>query len=263
MTDTTAKKKRLSKKKIILSSIALVLFILVIGVVKYLTFCLPADEEALAAMVTNEEVIVEEIGNTIVFTPIDQTPTIGYIYYPGGQVEPESFAYAASEIAKSGIKVIIQRMPFNLAMFGKDRAFDVMDTYTDIEEWYIGGFSLGGVSACMAASENMEAFEGVILYASYTTESYSLADSGLKVLSLSGSNDGLATPTKIENGKEFLPEDTVYIQISGGNHTQMAIYGEGDLQKGDNEAGLSRMKQQEILVEETSDFILQEGAAVN
>jgi dienelactone hydrolase len=263
MSDKRVIKKSISKRKMIGCSILLCLFLLIIATVKYLTFVLPADEEALLAMNSNEQVTVEQIGNTIVFTPTQKVPTKGFIYYPGGQVEAESFAYAANEIAKSGIKVIIQRMPFNLAMFGKDRAFDLISTYSDMNEWYIGGFSLGGVSACMAASENPDIFDGVILYASYTTKSDSLSESGIKVLSLSGSNDGLATPDKIENAKKFLPIDTTFIQVPGGNHTQMAIYGEGNLQKGDNEASLSRMEQQKILIEETTKFILQEEEVGN
>lgn len=253
--NTSENKMKFTKKKIILSVISLIIVAVIIGAINYLTFSLPADKEAINAITSTSEVSVELDGNTIVFTPTDMIPTIGYIYYPGGQVEPESFAYAASEIAKSGIKVVIQKMPFNLAMFGKDRAFTVINTYKDIDKWYIGGFSLGGVSACMAASKNPDAFEGIVLYASYTTKNYSLVDSGLKVLSLSGGNDGLATPDKIKNGKQYLPNDTKYIQIPGGNHTQFAIYGGGDLQKGDNKADLSRMDQQEIVIDETVDFI--------
>lgn len=256
VTKSTKKEKiHISKKKVALAAIVIVLFVLIIGVARYLSFCLPADAEALAAMNSTKEVTVEQVDNTIVFTPTNCEPTVGYIYYPGGQVEPESFAYAASEIAKSGVTVIIQRMPFNLAMFGKDRAFDVIDSHPKIDKWYIGGFSLGGVSACMAASKNADEFEGIILYASYTTKNYSLADSNLKVLSLSGTNDGLATPDKIEKNKIYLPQDTKYVAIPGGNHTQFAIYGEGQLQKGDNEASLSRMEQQDVVIKETVDFI--------
>ena len=59
------------------------------------------------------------------------------------------------------------------------------------------------VAASMVTSDNPDKFEGIILYASYTTKKYSLANTDLKVLSLSGSNDGLATPEKIEEGKDF------------------------------------------------------------
>ncbi|MBA4688993.1 MAG: alpha/beta hydrolase [Candidatus Galacturonibacter soehngenii] len=248
-------KKHINGKRIILL-ISVIVFILLIGVIKYLTFSLPANEEALLAMKSTSEVTVEEIGSTIVFTPTKTLPTKGYIYYPGGQVEPESFAYAASEIAKSGIMVVIQKMPFNLAMFGYNRGFQVIDTYESIEQWYIGGFSLGGVSACMAAFKQPEPFRGVILYASYTTKGYPLTDLNLEVLSLSGSNDGLATKDKIEKAKPYLPKDTTYLEIEGGNHTQMAIYGGDNLQKGDNKAEISRMEQQKILIEKTTDFIL-------
>jgi dienelactone hydrolase len=249
--------KSITKKKLISFIIAIILIIVTINIIKYLSFYLPADEAATAAMASTEEITVEEAGNTIIFTPTNREPSIGYIYYPGGQVEPESFAYAASEIAKSGVKVIIQRMPFNLAIFGKNRAFSIIDSYDNIDKWYIGGFSLGGVVACMAAADHPDIFDGIVLYASYTTKSNSLVDSEIKTLSLSGGNDGLATPTKIEDTKKYLPADTKYVQIPGGNHTQMAIYGEGNLQSGDNVASLSRMEQQKIIIDETVEFLNQ------
>lgn len=42
-------------------------------------------------MTSTKEVTVEQIGNTIIFTPTNCAPTTGYIYYPGGQVEPEIY----------------------------------------------------------------------------------------------------------------------------------------------------------------------------
>ncbi|MFA9377158.1 MAG: alpha/beta hydrolase [Lachnotalea sp.] len=252
------RKIQFTKKRVILLGIGIVIAAVIIGIVKYLTFYIPADEPSISAMISSDKVTVEQIGDTIAFTPTQEIPTIGYIYYPGGQVEPESFAYAANKIAQNGIQVIIQRMPFNLAIFGKNKAFTVMDTYTDIEKWYIGGFSLGGVVACMAASDKTDAFEGIVLYASYTTKSSSLTDSGLKVFSLSGEKDGLATSSKIDDAKKYFPVNAQYVQIAGGNHTQFAIYGKGELQKGDNKATISRIKQQEIVIDKTVAFLKQE-----
>lgn len=257
MSEKTSKKSFSRKKKVLLV-VGVILLAFIIGIVRYLTFSLPADEEAVAAMASKKDVIVEEVGNTIVFTPVNEKTNIGYIYYPGGQVDPKSFAYAAEKIAESGIKVVIQKMPFNLAFFGKDRALDVIDSYPEIDKWYIGGFSLGGVAASMVASDNPDKFEGIILYTSYTTKKYSLANTDLEVLSLSGSNDGLATPEKIEAGKDFLPASATYVEIPGGNHTQMAVYGDGNLQKGDNKAGLSRVEQQKTIIEDTVRFIKSE-----
>lgn len=248
-------KNRSNKFKIIIETLIVLLLICTIGIVRYLNFSLPADEEAIMAMSSSSLVQVEDTGDTISFMPTDQVPTTGLIYYPGGQVEPESFAYAAREIAAKGYLVVIQKMPFNLAMFGKDKAYDIVEQYKDIDSWYLSGFSLGGISACMALSQDATPFDGLILYASYTTKDYDLSHSNLRVLSINGSNDGLATPEKIEKGKIYLPKDTIFYTIEGGNHTQNAIYGEGNLQKGDNEASIDRMTQQTIIIEKTVEFL--------
>lgn len=249
------KLKKFSKLKVFGIIITIILISLGMAAYKYLSFSMAADEEAIAAMATTNEVLVEEKDDTIVFKPVNIVAKTALIYYPGGQVEPESFAYGAREIAKKGYLVVIQRMPFNLAMFGKDKGYEITKDYTEIENWYISGFSLGGVSAAMLLSDEAAPFKGLILYASYTTDSYNLANSNLKVLSISGSNDGLATPEKIESSKEFLPKDTEFYEIQGGNHTQFAIYGEGQIQEGDNEAGITRLKQQDIIVEKTVEFL--------
>lgn len=248
-------KGKSNKFKIIVGTITLLLLICTVGVMGYLNICLPADEQAVMAMSSTSLVKVEDTDDTISFIPTDKNPTTGLIYYPGGQVEPESFAYAAREIAAKGYLVVIQKMPFNLAMFGKDKAYNIIEEYQDIDSWYLSGFSLGGVSACMALAQDATPFDGLILYASYTTKDYDLSDSNLRVLSMNGSNDGLATPEKIENGKMYLPEDTIFYTIEGGNHTQNAIYGEGKLQKGDNPASIDRMEQQNIIIEKTVEFM--------
>jgi hypothetical protein len=66
-----------------------------------------------------------------------------------------------------------------------------------------------------------------------------------QVVSISGTNDGLATPAKIEDSKTNLPASTVYVPIQGGNHAQFGYYGE---QEGDNPATISRAEQQAQLV---------------
>lgn len=248
-------RKKVSKGKIVIFSIILVIVIAAIAIADYLNYTMPADKQAVAAMESTPQVMVVETNETITFTPLAAEPVTGLIYYPGGRVEPQSFAYAASEIAFRGFLVIIQKMPFNLAMLGKDRGYQLTEQHEKIENWYLSGFSLGGITACMSLSEKNTPFSGLILYASYTTKEYDLSGSGLRVLSVTGSNDGLSTVDKIENSKEYLPPGTIFYEIDGGNHTQFAVYGNGELQKGDHEASIDRMEQQDIVVAETVKFL--------
>jgi peroxiredoxin len=55
------------------------------------------------------------------------------------------------------------------------------------------------------------------------------------VLSISASNDGLATPAKIDDSRGLLPANTQFIVIEGGNHAQFGSYG---AQPGDGTASI-------------------------
>jgi hypothetical protein len=62
----------------------------------------------------------------------------------------------------------------------------------------------------------------------------------MKILSISGSRDGLATPDKIEASKALLPAGAQFVQIQGGDHAQFGAYGP---QPGDNPAVISAADQ--------------------
>lgn len=247
--------KHFSKRKTIILILIAIFFGVGCYAYSYLHTYLPADEEAVSCLTSSSQIRVEDTEDRIIFEPIETTYDTALIYYPGGKVEPESFAYAADQIAREGFLVLIEKMPYNLAIFDTNVAKETYLLYPEIKHWYLSGFSLGGTSACMTLSKGVEPFEGLILYASYTTENYDLSDCDLRVLSLSGTSDGLATPEKIEAGKAYLPLDTEYVEIEGGNHTQFAVYGGGEIQKGDQEAGIDRAKQQDKVIDETVRFL--------
>ncbi len=242
-------------KRVILISILLLLAALGIAVLLFLTQEAPANAINREAMRSDALVTVLDTKDAIVFVPSTKAKH-GFVYYQGANVAPESFAYAARQIALSGIQVFLVKMPFSLAIFDIGAAYAYPHEYPEIEHWSLGGFSLGGSSAAFALANKESRYEALVLYASYTDEKHSLRDKALRVLSLSGSNDGLATPQKIEKGKTLLPPDTLFISIEGGNHTQFALYGEGKLQKGDKEASLPAMEQQQRIIDETVRFLL-------
>lgn len=248
-------KPKNSLKKIILIIISITLVGLLSYGIYYLTSYLPADAIAKESLISTQTVHVQDTKDLIIFTPTDKKPTVALIYYPGAKVEPSSFAYAASKIAKEGTLVIIQKMPFNLAILGIDKAASIILDYPEINSWFISGFSLGGTSASMYAYKNQTILDGLILYASYTTKDANLANASFPVLSISGTNDGLATPLDIQKASQYLPIHTDFVEIQGGNHTQMALYNNHKLQHGDTPATISNMEQQEIIIQETIKFI--------
>jgi hypothetical protein len=72
----------------------------------------PAAIEALAG---DPQVRVETNG-WISFSPEVKTATKGLILYPGGRVDPQSYAPLAATIASQGCQVVILKPPFNLAV---------------------------------------------------------------------------------------------------------------------------------------------------
>ncbi len=188
--------------------------------------------EALAAMQSGNGIAVQE-SPWLSFTPAGKLPTTGFIIYPGGRVDYRSYAPAARAIAEQGYLAVIVPMPFNLAVFGSGKASDVMKAHPEITRWAIGGHSLGGAMAAKYIYDNPDAVEGLGLWAAYPATNNSLAELPLKVTSVSASNDGLATPAKIEASRPYLPPSTQWLQIEGGNHAGFGYYGP---QNGDGQA---------------------------
>jgi pimeloyl-ACP methyl ester carboxylesterase len=227
-----------------------------------------AMPEALEAMESDFRVTVETVevaeweeGSNFyyVFKPKHASPTIGFIFYPGGLVDPRSYAPPAHAIAAKGYLVVIVKMISDLAPFSPDRADKVISAYAGIKTWIIGGHSVGGSFACYYAQKHTDVIDGVVLWGAWPSESFRLDGTELKAISIYGTNDG--HPDEIKAGKEHLPENTPFVVIEGGNHTQCGYYWDGVnedfVQLGDNPADISREKQQRIMVQITLDFLSQ------
>lgn len=178
----------------------------------------------------------------------------GFIFYPGGLVEPDAYIPLMTNIAKEGeIAVFIRKMPLNLAILNAKGAETILKEYSYIDDWYIGGHSLGGVMASSFILDSEIDFKGLILLASYPIEKKPLTDFGIPTLSIVGSLDGLVTQEEFDNSKSLLPPTAEYKVIDGGNHAQFGTYGK---QKGDLPATISEMDQQMITTDFIKEFIL-------
>lgn len=175
----------------------------------------------------------------------------GIILYPGAKVEPLAYAYIGDALMKKGYSVFIPDMPFSFAIFNLNKAQDIIKDHQTIKHWYIGGHSLGGAAASMFAEKNQSKLDGLFFLASYPA-SDALKQSSLKVLSISGEKDGLATQEKIKKSKTNLPSQTVYQEIKGGNHAQFGMYGK---QKGDQPADIPALSQQNDLIQTMLDWL--------
>jgi dienelactone hydrolase len=227
--------------KITLIIIGIVTLLGIIGFITWGLTPLGPSSEALAALESNVHVTVEDKGNFIVFTPTSHIPITGFILYPGGHVDYRSYAPIAQEIASHGYRVSIVRMPLSLAVFGIDRADEVISAYPNMRYWVIGGHSLGGSMAAAYARSHSDKVQGVAFWASYPSTSDDLSTTDLKGLSTYGSNDQVLDRDNFNDTVSLLPHGTILQVIQGGNHAQFGNYG---LQPGDGTATISAADQQ-------------------
>lgn len=205
---------------------------------------------AQKAMETADQVTVSEQENWIDFMP-DKPEGISVIFYPGGLVKPESYAPLAHELAKAGHHTVIAKMPVNLAVLKQNLADDIRNAYPD-ESFVMGGHSLGGSMAARYAASHPDALQGIFFLASYPDQKGSVKSLGIQALSILGTNDEVVNATKYQNGRAYLPEDTVYYTIEGGNHSQFGDYGH---QSGDGEPEITGEEQLSQTVKAVTEWL--------
>ena len=236
----------------ILWILPILLLVIVGGFVLWAETAPAANADAQNALKSGSDVTVSIENGWYVFTPVGVSPDTGFIFYPGGRVDEKAYALALREIAAQGYLVVLVPMPLNLAVFDPAAAADVIDSFPTIQHWAVGGHSLGGAMAANYAAANPGVLDGLLLWASYPAGSDDLTQSGLKVTSIYGSLDGLATGEKIDASRALLPEDTTWVEVLGGNHAQFGSYG---AQAGDNPATISPEAQRQQIVKASVDLL--------
>lgn len=206
--------------------------------------------EALAAMTSDSHVTVTT-NDWLAFIPNDAPPTAGLILYPGARIQPEAYAPLARQIAEAGYLAVIVYVPLNLATLNPSVASAVIENFSAIDTWVVGGHSRGGVAAAMFAADNPQSVDGLVLLASFPAND-TLADTAMGTVSIYGTNDGLLNMSDVLAAESSLPPQTHFVAIAGGNHSQFGYYG---LQSGDGEATISREEQIGQTVAEILDLL--------
>lgn len=199
----------------------------------------PVLPEAASSLASTAAVTYTRDGDRFTWQPADGGASTGLIVYPGGKVPAAAYGPLAAEIAARGFLVEVVAMPFNLAVFGIDRADATIAAHPQIERWAIGGHSLGGSMAAQYASGHLDRIDGLVLWASYAATDLSATD--LRVLSVWGSLDAGAARMRGVEARTAVPDDAVFLEIPGGNHEQMGWY---TGQPNDPPATISRVEQQ-------------------
>lgn len=207
-----------------------------------------------AILESNQTVTVEKTHQYIHFQPAENPQPTGFIFLPGGMVAPEAYVPIMRAISEHGFNVFILKLPFGSALLDSQeadvmqQALKIIDSNPSIQYWTVGGHSRGAAIASRFASLHGESFDGLMLIGTShpKEEAFDLSDTDLSVTKVYATNDGLASLGEVEANAQYLPDDTTWVLIEGGNHSQFGYYGS---QLGDNAATISRERQQELTID--------------
>lgn len=217
--------KRKRKILIWLASIVVVLALIIGAFLVYVNDYYRADADAIAAFTSKSHIKKEVLDdNTIVWAPEDATT--GFIFYPGGKVEYTAYIPLMQTCAERGVFCVLVEMPFNLAVLDINAAEGIQEEYPEIENWYIGGHSLGGAMASSYLADNIDDYKGLVLLGAYSGDD--LSDTELNVLSIYGSEDNVLNREKYDDNKSNLPDNFTEVVLEGGCHAYFGMYGAQD-----------------------------------
>ncbi|MBR6040683.1 MAG: alpha/beta hydrolase [Clostridia bacterium] len=215
----------------------------------YLESYYHADDDAIAAFSADRTVMERALaGGETVFDP--GGAKVGFIFYPGGKVDENAYAPLMRTISSKGVLCVLCKMPFRLAVFDTHAADDVREALPEIEHWYIGGHSLGGAVASIEVNAHPDAYEGMVLLASFSNDD--LSDESIRVLSIYGSEDRVLDREAFEQAKAKLPSDVTERIIAGGCHAGFGMYGAQD---GDGTPAITSGEQIRVTADMIADWI--------
>ena len=179
----------------------------------------------------------QTIDNATVFKAKHNKMTV--IFYTGAMVQPNSYSIWAKQVANAGYTVKIMHFPLNMAFFNTNAA----DKLAGKNEYYVvGGHSLGGaIASRYGHNSHNNHLRGIFLLGAYADEKGRLDKTDLDVLSITATNDKVLNWKNYQANKKYLPKNTEYKSIQGGNHGGFGSYGH---QKGDGKATISNHTQQ-------------------
>ena len=189
-----------------------------------------ATAEARLALRGDATVRVTVRPDDVLFEPsVVRRGTAGLLFLPGTPVDPIAYAPIARAIAAHGYPAAIVFLPrrglasaesLRLAV----RAGEAMRAL-GAEHWVIAGHSRGGEFGCRLVLDNPGRYAGLVLIATAHPRSFSLANTSVDVIQVSGDRDGTTSDEGLAAARTRLPASTRRAVISGANHSQFGFYG--------------------------------------
>ena len=208
-----------------------------------------AEPEPLAAVRADERITISDEGGAIVLAPAgagQERVGVGLVFIPGAKVDAWAYASILSGlVTEDGMTVVITKPWLNLAFFDLRPLSSFTDLASDTDHWIVGGHSLGGVRACQLASDA----DALVLFGSYCAND--LSASSLPALSITGTEDGLSTPEKVDAARPLLPTGATFVVIPGASHASFGDYGP---QPGDGTPTATDAQVRAVVTEQVGDL---------
>ncbi|MCU4719670.1 alpha/beta fold hydrolase [Halapricum hydrolyticum] len=214
--------------------ILVVVLLAVAGFLLYFGTPFHGSDVSVQAVQEDDRIELERMNGDYLLRPANADSTTGLVFYPGARVHPDAYLSSLSPlVTEANVTVVVVKMPLNLAVFEQGAASRVIETH-DVQQWYVGGHSLGGAMACRYAEKNPGRVSGVVLFGSYCDRS--IAETDLRVLSVTGADDTVLDRQTYDRNRANLPADATVRELPGVNHTQFGSY---TGQRGDRPSGTS------------------------
>jgi poly(3-hydroxybutyrate) depolymerase len=198
---------------------------------------------------SDSRVAVSETADYWLFAPVARGTTAAMVFIPGASVEPTAYAPLARDVARSGYKTYVLKLPPPSGPLdahkasGVAKAKAVISADRSVQRWLVAGHSLGGAIAAQFVRENPDLVAGYVLIGTTHPTVVDLSSFDLDATKVVATEDPIASEAKSRNNAQLLPKTTRWVRVEGGNHSQFAWY---ERQQGDGAATISRDRQQEI-----------------
>lgn len=172
------------------------------------------------------------------------------IFLQGGLTDPKAYAPLCRKLAENGFTCHLVKMAWRLPQYDYKKVLTLFDLKNG--NYVIGGHSQGGKMSAQLVHENPGLFKGLFLLGTSHPRDIDLSTVAIPALKLYAENDGLASVEEVMENKDKLPQHSELVLIKGGNHSQFGYLGQLLM---DNEAGITREKQQEETVKHILLFL--------
>jgi hypothetical protein len=204
--------------------------LLLSGLLAYMYVASRATSQARLALRSDETVQVTVRAEDVLFEPLTvRRARAGLLFFPGTPVDPIAYAPLARAIAARGHPTAIVFLPrrglASAESSGMTARAGAAMRALGAKRWVIAGHSRGGEFGSRLVLGDPDRYAALVLIATTHPQSFSLANTSVHVIQVSGDRDGTTSEDKLAAARARLPASTRRVVISGANHSQFGFYG--------------------------------------